>query len=42
LIDGASELFTRVKKTKDKDEGQDKEAVPFQHIAILQIELEWL
>ena len=30
LLDGASELFTRGKKTKDKDEGQAKQAELFQ------------
>ena len=42
LLDGASELFTRAKKTKDKVEGQAKEAEQFQQIGRLQIELEWL
>jgi len=42
LLDGASELFTRGKKTKDKEEGQAKEAELFQQIGRLQIELEWL
>ena len=35
-------LFSRGKKTKVKDEGQAKEAVLFQHIGSLQMELEWL
>ena len=35
LLDGASELFTRGKKTKDKDEGQVKEAELFQQIGKL-------
>lgn len=42
LLEGASELFTRGKKTKDKDEGQAKEAELFQQIGRLQMELEWL
>jgi transposase len=42
LLDGASELFSRGKKTKDKDEGQAKEAELFQQIGRLQMELEWL
>ena len=42
LLDGASELFTRTNKTKDKDEGQAKDAELFQQIGRLQMELEWL
>ena len=42
LLDGASELFTRGKQTKDKEEGQPKEAELFQQIGRLQLELEWL
>jgi putative transposase len=42
LLDGASELFTRGKKSKDKEEGQAKEAEMFQQIGRLQMELEWL
>ena len=42
LLEGASELFTRGKKTKDKDEGKAKEAELFQQIGRLQMELEWL
>ena len=42
LLDGASELFTRGKKTKDKEEVQAKEAELFQQIGRLQMELEWL
>jgi transposase-like protein len=42
LLDGASELFTRGKQTKDREEGQAKEAEPFQQIGRLQMELEWL
>ncbi len=42
LLDGASELFIRGKQTKDKDEGQVKEAELFQQIGRLQMELEWL
>lgn len=41
LLDGASELFTRSKKTQAKDEGQAKEAELFQQIGRLQMELEW-
>ena len=42
LLDGASELFTRGKQTRDKEEGQAKEAELFQQIGRLQMELEWL
>jgi transposase-like protein len=42
LLDGASELFTRGKKSNDKEEGQAKEAELFQQIGRLQMELEWL
>ena len=42
LLDGASELFTRGKKTKDKEDEQAKEAELFQQIGRLQMELEWL
>jgi len=42
LLDGASELFTRGKKTKDTGEIQAKEAELFQLIGRLQMELEWL
>ena len=42
LLDGASELFTRGKKTQAKDESQAKEAELFQQIGRLQMELEWL
>ncbi|SBO44318.1 hypothetical protein [Cyanobium sp. NIES-981] len=42
LLDGASELFTRGKKDKDKEEVQAKEAELFQQINRLQVELEWL
>jgi transposase len=42
LLDGASELFTRGKKTKAKEEGQAKEAERFQQIGKLEMELEWL
>jgi putative transposase len=42
LLDGASELFTRGKKSKDQNEGQAKEAELFQQIGRLQMELEWL
>ena len=42
LLDGASELFNRGKKAKDKGEGLAKEAELFQQIGRLQMELEWL
>ena len=42
LLDGASELFIRGKKTKEKEEGQAKGAELFQQIGRLQMELEWL
>ena len=42
LLDGASELFTRGKKSKDKEEGQVKAAELFQQIGKLHMELEWL
>ena len=42
LLDGASELFTRGKKSKDTGESQAKEAELFQQIGKLQMELEWL
>lgn len=42
LLDGASELFSRGKNTKHKEEGQAKEAELFQQIGRLQMELEWL
>jgi len=42
LLDGASELFSRGKNTKDKEEGQAKEAELFQQFGRLQMELEWL
>ena len=42
LLDGASELFMRGKKSKDKEEGQVKEAELFQQIGKLHMELEWL
>jgi hypothetical protein len=42
LLDGASELFTQGKKSKDKEEGQAKEAELFQEIGRRQMELEWL
>jgi putative transposase len=42
LLDGASEMFTRGKKTKDKEDGQAKEAEIFQQIGRLQMELERL
>jgi len=42
LLEGASHLFTRSKKTQAKEEGQAKEAELFQQIGKLQMELEWL
>ena len=42
LLEGASDLFNRGKKTKDKEEGQAKEAELLQQIGRLQMELEWL
>jgi len=42
LLDGASELFIRGKQSKDKEDGQAKEAELFQQIGRLQMELEWL
>ncbi|MCX5946660.1 MAG: transposase [Cyanobacteria bacterium] len=42
LLDSASELFTRGQKTKDKEEGQAKEAELFHQIGRLQRELQWL
>ena len=42
LLEGASELFTRGKKTREKEESQAKEAELFQQIGRLQMELEWL
>jgi transposase len=42
LLDGASELLTRGRKSQDKQDWQAKEAEIFQQIGRLQIELEWL
>ena len=42
LLEGARELFTKGKKTKDKEVGQGKEDELFQQIGRLQMELEWL
>ncbi len=42
LLDVASELFTRGKKSTAQEEGQAKEAELFQQIGKLQMELEWL
>jgi len=42
LLVGASELFARAGKSKDKDKSQAKEAELFQQIGRLQMELEWL
>jgi len=41
LLDGAIELFTRGKKTKDTGESQVKEAELLQQIGRVQMELEW-
>ena len=42
LLEGASELFSRGRKDKDKEDSQAKEAELFHHIGRLQMELEWL
>ena len=42
LLEGASELFSRGRKDKDKEERQAKEAELFQQIGRPQMELEWL
>ena len=42
LLDGASELFTKGKKSMDTGESQAKEAELFQQIGRLQMELEWV
>jgi hypothetical protein len=42
LLDGASDLFIRGKKSKDKEEGQAKEAELLQKIGKLPMETEWL
>ncbi len=42
LLDGARELFTRGKQSKDKEEVQANEAELFQQIGRLQMVLEWL
>ena len=42
LLNGTSELLTRCKKSKVKEESQAKEAELFQQIGKLQMELEWL
>ena len=42
LLESASELFTRGKKTEAKAESQAKEAELFQQIGKLHMELEWL
>ena len=42
LLDDASELLTRGKKSKDQEESQAKEAELFQQIGKLPMELEWL
>jgi putative transposase len=42
LLEGASELFSPGKKSRDKDESQAKESELFQQIGRLQMELEWL
>ena len=41
-LDGASELFTQGKKSKEKEDGQAKAAELFQKNGKLQMELEWL
>jgi putative transposase len=41
-LEGASELFSRGKRSRDKDEGRAKEAELFQQIGLLLMELEWL
>jgi putative transposase len=40
VLDGASELFTRGKKSKDTADSQGKEAEMFQQIGRLHMELE--
>jgi len=42
LHEGASELFSSGKKSKEKDDTQAKESELFQQIGRLQMELEWL
>jgi putative transposase len=42
LLDGASDLFLRGKKTQDKDDQQARESELFQEIGKLKMELEWL
>jgi hypothetical protein len=42
FLDGASELFTSGKKSKDKKESRAKEAELFKQIGWLRMELEWL
>lgn len=42
LLEGASELFIRGKKSSDKNDSHAKEAELFQQIGRLQMELEWL
>jgi transposase-like protein len=42
MLDGASEVFTRGKRTQAKEDSQAKEADLFQQIGKLQMELEWL
>jgi transposase-like protein len=41
LLDGASELFTRGSKSKDKEEVRANEAGLFEQIGRLQMEEEW-
>jgi putative transposase len=41
LLEGASDQFTRGKKTQAKAKSQVKEAELFQQIGKLQMELEW-
>jgi putative transposase len=42
LLEGASDLFSPGKRSKDKDDSQAKESELFQQIGRLQMELEWL
>jgi len=42
MLEGASDLFTRGKKSNANEEVQAKEAELFQQIGRLQMELEWL
>ena len=42
LLEGASDLFSPGKRSKDNGESQAKESELFQQIGRLQMELEWL